>query len=99
MPEFCGVGEAADLLDVRRETLWRWRQDGKGPDYVEAEDGEIYYYVESVCDWNIGLEYSEDVEPYEGPPDYGSRLEDGFEAIHGPVSDDGMTYDDGTALW
>ena len=43
------------ILDRTTVTLWRWRRDGYGPDWVE-HGGRIYYDKASVHEWRDRLE-------------------------------------------
>ena len=46
--------EVERILDRTTVTLWRWRRDGHGPDWVE-HGGRIYYDKTSVHEWRDRL--------------------------------------------
>ena len=46
--------EVERILDRATCTLWRWRRDGYGPDWVE-HGGRIYYSRDSVHEWRDRL--------------------------------------------
>ena len=42
--------ELTEMLGVRRETLWRWRRDGRGPVWIKLV-GHIRYDRADVMAW------------------------------------------------
>lgn len=36
-------GQVAEQLNVSLQTLWRWRRDGTGPEYVRFQSGSVRY--------------------------------------------------------
>jgi len=46
--EFFGVSELAEELGVSRQTLWRWRSDGKIPAGHRYRDGRVLFSSEQV---------------------------------------------------
>ncbi len=50
-PEILKPHEAADILGVTTETLWRWRKDGFGPKYSQPNDRIVRYLRKDVVAW------------------------------------------------
>ena len=46
-----GNRETARLLHRSVRTLKRWRDDGRGPEYVRTETGGIAYLLSDVNKW------------------------------------------------
>lgn len=46
--QFFGVSELAEELGVSRQTLWRWRSDGKIPAGHRYRDGRVLFSAEQV---------------------------------------------------
>ena len=98
MSEFCGVGDAAEIIGVTSKTLWNWRKAGVGPEYVERDDGQVFYDIESVYAL-VPPEHSITEDFNDLDESYNDRLADGFAAMHGGLSEDKPGhYVDGTAF-
>lgn len=50
--------EAAAYLNVHPRTLWRWRNEGLGPNYIQV-GRQIFYTSDSIAEWLI----SQEVQP------------------------------------
>ena len=99
MSEFCGPGDAAEIIGVTTETLRVWRIDDIGPEYYETDDGQVFYDLESVYTHVPPTSSTtEDFYDHDGG-NVGGRLADGFAAMHGGLSEDKPGhYVDGTAF-
>lgn len=42
--------DVAILFDVKKHTLYTWRAEGRGPDFVKI-GGSIYYRRQAILDW------------------------------------------------
>jgi predicted site-specific integrase-resolvase len=56
---FC-LGEVADQIGVSRQTLWRWRQQGKVPLGVRRRDRQVLFNAEDIRRID---EYANHLEP------------------------------------
>ena len=45
---FVSLSELADHLDIARQTLWRWRQNGRVPQGAKFRDGRVLFNEEQV---------------------------------------------------
>jgi predicted site-specific integrase-resolvase len=50
MPDLMTEIEVAELLRLTRQTLSRWRQEDRGPPFIQVE-GSIRYQRETVQRW------------------------------------------------
>jgi transposase-like protein len=60
--EYLPSGELAQELGISRQTLWRWRKQGKVPAGHKYRDGQILFTTEEVSRIR---EYAYQVEPVE----------------------------------
>jgi len=102
MSEFCGVGDAAEIIGVHRDTLLQWRNEGRGPEYVERDDGQVFYDIESVYahvpTMDSTTEDFRDFSDHAGEHQ-GGTLAEGFAMMHGGYDEDRRGhYVDGTAF-
>jgi len=51
-----GIDEVAELLDVPKPTLYRWRLTGKGPRSVVLPNRRVKYRVRDLEEWLDSLE-------------------------------------------
>lgn len=54
-----GIDEVAELLDVPKPTLYRWRLTGKGPRSVVLPNRRVKYRVRDLEEWLDSLEESD----------------------------------------
>jgi predicted DNA-binding transcriptional regulator AlpA len=48
--EFLSPDQVAEMLGLHPRTLWRWRNEGRGPNYIPI-GRKTYYSLESVQAW------------------------------------------------
>ena len=53
------IDEVAELLDVPKPTLYRWRLTGKGPRSVVLPNRRVKYRVRALEEWLEALEDNE----------------------------------------
>ncbi len=58
--QYFSTTELVDELGVSRQTLWRWRQDGKIPVGQRFRDGKVLFTEDDV---EAAREYARQVEP------------------------------------
>ena len=61
--QFFGVSELVEEVGVSRQTLWRWRNDGKIPAGHRYRDGRVLFtseQVEEIC------RFANRLDPIEG---------------------------------
>ena len=98
MSEFCGVDAAAEIIGVTPKTLWNWRKAGVGPEYVERDDGQVFYDIESVYAL-VPPEHSITEDFNDLGEHQGGTLAEGFAMMHGGYDEDRRGhYMDGTAF-
>jgi excisionase family DNA binding protein len=57
------IDEVAELLDVPKPTLYRWRLTGKGPRSVLLPNRRVKYRVRDVEEWLASLAGGDRDEP------------------------------------
>lgn len=58
-----GIEEVAEMLDVPKATLYRWRQLGRGPISVQLPNRRVKYRVKDVEEWLASLPTNVDELP------------------------------------
>lgn len=51
VPVMLTAEEAAEYLNVKKDTLAKWRQLGVGPQYVKVNQNYIRYPAEAILEW------------------------------------------------
>jgi len=62
--EFFGASELAEELSISRQTLWRWRNDGKIPIGQRFRDGRVLFTAEEAEEVR---RYANHLEPIDEP--------------------------------
>ena len=60
---YLAASELLEQLDVSRQTLWRWRQEGKIPAGHRFRGKQVLFSPEEV---EVIVEYANRIEPIEG---------------------------------
>ena len=62
--QYFTAAQVADAANVSRQTLWRWRKEGKVPSGQRYRDRQILFTAEDVASV---LEYANRLEPATAP--------------------------------
>ena len=63
---YLSITELAEIVGVTRQTLWRWRQDGKIPAGHLFRNKQVLFSPEEV---EVIDKYANRIEPLDGSPD------------------------------
>ena len=63
---YIAASELLEQLDISRQTLWRWRQEGKIPAGHRFRGKQVLFSPEEV---EVILEYANRIEPIAGSSD------------------------------